>query len=345
MSIFTKDIAIDLGTSSVLVYIKNKGIVISEPSVLAVDEGTHTIIAVGDAAQKMQGRTPRGIRTVRPLKNGVISDYELTERMIHYYLKMALGRFNLSRPHVVVCVPSGVTEVERRSVVEATEDAGAMMTRLIEEPVAAAIGAGLPVSKAGGSMVVDIGGGTTDIAVLSVNSIICKESVQIAGDKVDDAIIRYMRKKHNLLIGETTAAQIKKDLAAVFPEPALGSMEVFGRSLISGLPRSQHIEGREVSEAVEEVASQIIDAIHSVLERTPPELSSDIYEKGIMLTGGGSLLHGLCRRATSDLHIPCHLSESPMECVVKGTGMALEHPETYGELIHDYHRPMRYDFK
>ena len=345
MSIFTKDIAIDLGTSSVLVYIKNKGIVIREPSVVAVDDISHTIIAVGEKAQKMQGRTPKGLKTIRPLKDGVISDYELTERMIHYYLKMALGRFNLSRPRVVVCVPSGVTEVERRSVVEATEDAGALSTQLIEEPVAAAIGAGLPVSKAGGSMVVDIGGGTTDIAVLSMNSIICKESIRIAGDEVDESIIRYMRKKHNLLIGETTAVQIKENLAAVSPEPALGSMTVSGRSLITGLPRSQHIEGSEISEAVEEVVSSILDAVHSVLERTPPELSSDIYEKGITLTGGGSLLHGLCRRAARDLHIPCHLSESPMECVVKGMGMALENPETYGELIHDYHRPMRYDFK
>ncbi len=345
MSIFTKDIAIDLGTSSVLVYIKNKGIVIREPSVVAVDDISHTIIAVGEKAERMQGRTPKGIKTIRPLKNGVISDYELTERMIHYYLKMALGRFSFSRPRVVVCVPSGVTEVERRSVVEATEDAGALSTQLIEEPVAAAIGAGLPVSKTGGSMVVDIGGGTTDIAVLSMNSIICKESVQIAGDKVDEAIIKYMRRKHNLIIGESTAIQIKENLAAVSPEPAMGSMTVSGRSLISGMPRSQTITGSEASEAVEEVAAAIIDAIHSVLERTPPELSSDIYENGITLTGGGSLLHGLCRRATRDLHINCRLSESPMECVVRGTGMALENPESYGELIHDYHRPMRYDFK
>ncbi len=334
----------DLGTASVLVYIKGKGIVLREPSVVAVDEYSHTIIAVGDRALSMLGRTPKGIKAVRPLKNGVISDYELTERMIHYYLRQVLGRFSFARPRVVVCVPSGVTEVERRSVMEATADAGSMDTKLIEEPVAAAIGAGLPVTRAGGCMVVDIGGGTTDIAVISMSSAVVKESVEVAGDKVDDAIIKYMRRRHNLHIGERTAERIKMQLAVVSPEPPVGTMDVTGRSIISGLPRTEHIDAREISEAVEEVAVAIIEAIHSVLERTPPELASDIYQNGITLTGGGALLGGLCRRVQTSLRIPCLLAENPADCVVRGTGIALENMELYGDLVYDYRKPVRYDF-
>ena len=335
----------DLGTASVLVYIKGKGIVLREPSVVAVDEYSHTIIAVGDKALQMLGRTPRGIQAIRPLKNGVISDYELTERMIHYYLRQVLGRFSLSRPRVVVCVPSGVTEVERRSVVEASADAGSMDTKLIEEPVAAAIGAGLPVTKAGGRMVVDIGGGTTDIAVISMNSAVVKESVPLAGDKVDEAIIKYMRRRHNLHIGERTAERIKMQLAVVSPEPPVGAMDVTGRSIISGLPRTEHIDAAEISEAVEEVAAGIIESVHSVLERTPPELASDIYQNGITLTGNGALLGGLCRRVQSALRLPCFLADTPGDCVVRGTGMALENMELYGDLVYDYHKPVRYDFR
>lgn len=345
MGVFTRDIAMDLGTASVLVYIKGKGIVLREPSVVAVDEFSHTIIAVGDKALQMLGRTPRGIQAIRPLKNGVISDYELTERMIHYYLRQVLGRFSLSRPRVVVCVPSGVTEVERRSVVEACADAGAMDTKLIEEPVAAAIGADLPVTKAGGCMVVDIGGGTTDIAVISMSSAVVKESVPIAGDKVDEAIIKYLRRRHNLHIGERTAERIKMQLAVVSPEPPMGAMEVTGRSIISGLPRTEHIDAAEISEAVEEVAVGIIEAIHSVLERTPPELASDIYQNGITLTGNGALLGGLCRRVQTALRLPCLLADNPGDCVVRGTGMALENMELYGDLVYDYHKPVRYDFR
>lgn len=345
MGFFARDIGIDLGTASVLVYIKGKGIVLREPSVVAVDEYSHTILAVGDQALNMMGRTPRGISVIRPLRNGVISDYELTERMIHYYLRQVLGRFSLTRPRVVVCVPSGVTEVERRSVVEATADAGALDTKLIEEPVAAAIGAGLPVTKAGGCMVVDIGGGTTDIAVISMSSAVVKESVTVAGDKVDEAITKYMRRRHNLHIGERTAERIKMQLAVVSPEPPMGAMDVTGRSIISGLPRTEHIEAAEISEAVEEVAVTIIEAIHSVLERTPPELASDIYQNGITLTGGGALLGGLCRRVQATLRIPCSLAENPADCVARGTGMALENMELYGDLVYDYHKPVRYDFR
>ena len=345
MGVFTRDIAIDLGTASVLVYIKGKGVVLREPSVVAVDEYTHTIIAVGDEALKMLGRTPQGIRAIRPLRNGVISDYDLTERMIHYYLRQVLGRFTFLRPRVVVCVPSGVTEVERRSVVDATIDAGSMDTKLIEEPVAAAIGAGLPVTKAGGCMVVDIGGGTTDIAVISMSSAVVKESVPVAGDKVDEAIIKYMRRRHNLHIGERTAEQIKKQLAVVSPKEAQGAMDVTGRSIISGLPRTEHIEAAEISEAIEEVVAAIVEAVHSVLERTPPELASDIYENGITLTGSGALLGGLPERIESALRLPCHLADEPGDCVVRGTGMALENMELYGDLVYDYRKPIRYDFR
>ena len=345
MSVFTRDIGIDLGTASVLVYIKGKGIVLREPSVVAVDETTHTIIDVGTGALNMLGRTPRGISAIRPLKNGVISDYDLTERMIHYYLKQVLGRFSFARPRVVVCVPSGVTELERRSVVEATMDAGSMDTRLIEEPVAAAIGAGLPVTKAGGCMVVDIGGGTTDIAVISMSSAVVKESVAMAGDKVDEAITKHMRRRHNLHIGERTAERIKIQLAVVSPEPAVGAMDITGRSIISGLPRTEHIEAAEISEAVEEVAVAIIEAIHSVLERTPPELASDIYQNGITLTGGGALLGGLSRRIQTSMRIPCQVADNPADCVVRGTGMALENMELYGDLVYDYRKPVCYDFQ
>ena len=345
LGFFTRDIGMDLGTASVLVYIKGKGIVLREPSVVAVDEYSHTILAVGEKALTMLGRTPKGISAIRPLKNGVISDYELTERMIHYYLRLVMGRFNFARPRVVVCVPAGVTEVERRSVVEATADAGSMDTKLIEEPVAAAIGAGLPVTKAGGCMVVDIGGGTTDIAVISMSSAVVKESVTIAGDKVDEAIIKHMRRNHNLLIGERTAERIKMQLAVVAPEPPMGAMDVTGRSVLSGLPRTAHIEAAEISQAVEEVATAIIETIHSVLERTPPELASDIYQNGITLTGGGALLGGLCRRVQTELRIPCTLAENPADCVVRGTGMALENMELYGDLVHDYRKPVRYDLR
>ena len=344
MGIFTKDIGIDLGTASVLVYVKDKGIVLREPSVVAVDERLHTIIAVGQAALDMMGRTPSGTTVIRPLRNGVISDYDLTERMLHYFLKQVLGKFSVFRPRVVVCVPSGVTEVERRSVVEAASDAGARDTRLIEEPIAAAIGARLPVTQAGGCMVVDIGGGTSDIAVISMSAPVVTQSVRVAGDSVDEAIVKHMRRRHNLHIGERTAEQIKFQLAVVSPEPAVGTMDVTGRSVITGMPRTAHITAEEICEAIEEVASTIVEAIHSVLERTPPELASDIHETGIVLTGGGALLGGLTRRIQTSLRIPCSVAETPVDCVARGTGYALENLELYGDLIYDYRKPVRYDF-
>lgn len=345
MPLLIRDVGIDLGTATILVYIKGKGIVLNEPSVVAVDESAYSIIAVGKDALAMMGRTPAGVKVIHPLKNGVISDYDLTERMLHYYLRKVLGRFSLVRPRIVVCVPSGVTEVERRSVVEATLDAGAGDVRLIQEPVAAAIGAGLDISATGATVVADIGGGTTDIALLSMNAPVIIESVRIAGDRVDDSIIRHMRKQHNLLIGERTAEIIKMRIGTVSPEPPIGSMEVSGRNIVSGLPMTVQISADEIQGAIEEPVTQIIEAIHSVLERTPPELASDIYTKGLTLTGGGALLSGLPRRINSALRIPCTIAERPIECVALGTGIALENIESYGELIQDYRKPVRYDFK
>lgn len=345
MPLFARDIGVDLGTASVLVYIKGKGVVLNEPSVVAVDEQAHSIIAVGQDALRMMGRTPKNVSVVRPLKNGVISDYDLTERMLHYYLRKVLGRFSFFRPRIVVCVPSGVTEVERRSVVEATLDAGAGDVRLIHEPVAAAIGAGLDVSKAGGTIVVDIGGGTTDIALISMNSPVLIDSFRIAGDAVDEAIIKHMRKRHNVLIGDRTAEQIKIQIGIVSPEPPVGTMDVTGRNIINGLPVTTHITAEEISQAIEEPASQIIEAIHSVLERTPPELASDVYTRGITLTGGGALLSGLPRRILTSIKVPCTIAEHPVQCVVLGTGKALENLDAYGDLIEDYRKPVRYDFK
>lgn len=345
MAFFSKDIGIDLGTASILVYVKGKGIVLHEPSVVALDERTHSIIAVGGDALRMMGRTPAGVHVVRPLRDGVISDYDLTERMLHYYLRRVLGRFSFFRPRVVVCVPSGITEVERRSVVEAALDAGASDTRLIQEPVAAAIGAGLDIRSPGGSIVVDVGGGTTDIALVSLNSPVLIDSVRCAGNKVDESIVRFMKKKHNVLIGERTAEQIKMQIGIVSPEPPVGTMDVTGRNLVSGLPTTVHITAEEISAAVEEPATQILEAIHSVLERTPPELASDIFERGITLTGGGALLSGLSRRIGSATKVPCRVAERPIECVALGTGKALEDMETYGELIQDYRKPLRYDFR
>ncbi|MDR2514076.1 MAG: rod shape-determining protein [Christensenellaceae bacterium] len=345
MALITRDIGIDLGTSNSLMHVRGRGIVLSEPSIVAVDEQARAIIAVGSEAQKMMGRTPKNVSVIRPLRGGVISDYDLTERMLHYYLRRVLGRFSLTRPHVVVSVPSGITEVERRSVVEALLDAGAGDVRLILEPLAAALGSGLDIGLPGGSVVVDIGGGTTDIALLSMNTPVLIESIRIAGERVDEAIVRYMRRRYNVLIGERTAELIKMQIGMVSPEPPLGSMDVTGRNLIDGLPRTVHVSAKEISVALEEPAAQIVEAIHSVLERTPPELSSDIQRRGIILTGGGALLTGLPRRVLATIKVPCTVADRPMECVALGIGRAMESAADYGDLVQGYRKPVRYDFK
>ena len=320
----TSDIGIDLGTASVLVFVKGKGIVLREPSVVALDKSTGRRVAVGDEARHMIGRTPGNIVAIRPLRDGVISNYDVTEKMLFYFLKKIIGRRFFFKPRLVVCVPSGVTEVEKRSVKQASEGAGARHTMLIEEPIAAAIGAGIDIGAPYGSMVLDIGGGTTDVAVISLGSSVVSESIKCAGDKMDEAIVRYMRKKHNLLIGERTAEEMKINIGTAYPRKEDVYMDITGRNLISGLPRTVRIAGNEMIEALEEPIQLITDAVHSTLERTPPELAADVSENGICMTGGGSLLFGLDRYLSERVKIPCYVAEDAMSCVAIGTGKALE---------------------
>lgn len=320
----TQDIGIDLGTASILVYVKGRGIVLREPSVVAVDQRTGRTLAVGEEARRMLGRTPGNIQAIRPLRDGVISDYHVTETMLRYFLDKVVGKKFFFKPRVVVCVPSGVTEVEKRSVIEATEDAGAREVDLIEEPIAAAIGAGIDISRPYGSMIVDIGGGTTDIAVISLNNTVVKTSLKLAGDKFDEAIVRYMRKKHNLLVGERTAEELKINIGAAFPRKETIFMEVTGRNLVSGLPKTVNVGSDEMIEALDEPVQSILEAVHDVLERTPPEISSDIFDRGIVMTGGGALLYGLDMRIQQYTRVPCFIAEDAVSCVAIGTGRALE---------------------
>ncbi len=327
-SMFSKDMAIDLGTANTLVYVKGEGVVLNEPSVVATieDQGRTQVLAVGNEAKQMLGRTPGKIQAIRPMKDGVIADFEVAEQMIKSFIKKVHKGRTLSNPQIVICVPTGATNVERRAIRESADAAGARRVFLIDEPVAAAIGAGLPVAEATGSMIVDIGGGTTEVAVLSLGGVVHATSVKSAGDKFDEAIIEYMRSTHKLAIGETTAERMKKEIGSASP-PDDGdgrSMNVKGRDLITGLPKEISISQRQISEALAEPVAQIIDTIKRALEQTPAELSADIVERGIMMTGGGSLLGNLdkvLRRATS---LPVSIAEDPLLCVVMGTGRALE---------------------
>jgi len=322
--LFSSDIGIDLGTASVLVYVKGKGIMLHEPSVVAVDRQTGKMLAVGEEAQQMLGRTPGNIIAIRPLREGVISDYEMTERMIKEFIRKVLG-FRLFKPNLVMCVPSVITEVEERAVIDAGTQAGAKRVFLIEEPVAGAMGAGLDIAKADGNMVVDIGGGTTDIAVISLGGIVESTSIKIAGDKFDEAIVKYIRRKHNVLIGDRTAEEIKKQIGCVYARPDEATMEIKGRCLMTGLPRTFTVNSTEVMEAFEEVTSSIIEAIHAVLERTPPELTSDISTNGIIMTGGGSMIWGFANLIATKTGIPTRVAEEAVSCVAYGTGNCLEH--------------------
>ena len=327
-SMFSKDMAIDLGTANTLVYVKGEGVVLNEPSVVATiqNQGGTQVLAVGNEAKQMLGRTPGKIQAIRPMKDGVIADFEVAEQMIKSFIKKVHSGRTLSNPQIVICVPTGATNVERRAIRESADAAGARRVFLIEEPVAAAIGAGLPVAEPTGSMIVDIGGGTTEVAVLSLGGVVHATSVRSAGDKFDEAIIEYMRTSHKLAIGETTAERMKKEIGSASPpEDGEGkSMNVKGRDLITGLPKELAISQRQISEALAEPVAQIIDTIKRALEQTPAELSADIVERGIMMTGGGSLLGNLdkvLRRATS---LPVSIAEDPLLCVVMGTGKALE---------------------
>jgi rod shape-determining protein MreB len=320
------DIGIDLGTASVLIYVKGRGIVLREPSVVAIDKNTDKILAVGEEARRMLGRTPGNIVACRPLRDGVISDYHVTERMLKYFLNKVTESsfFRLFKPRVMICVPSGVTEVEKRAVEDAALQAGARKTYLIEEPIAAAIGAGIDITKACGSMVVDVGGGTTDIAVISLGGTVVSTSIKVAGDKFDEAIVRYMRKKHNIMIGERTAEELKINIGTVFPRPQEVSMEIRGRNLVSGLPKTITVTSNELMEALEEPVSSIVEAVHSVLERTPPELAADISDRGIVMTGGGSLVYGLDKLLEQKTGIKVIIADDAVSAVALGTGKVLD---------------------
>ena len=324
----SKDIGIDLGTANLLVTLKGKGIVLNEPSVVAIDKNTGEILASGYEAKEMLGRTPETIKAVRPLRDGVISDYTVTEKMIKYFVQKALGKRTFKKPRISICVPSGVTEVERKAVEEATYAAGAREVHLIEEPVAAAIGAGIDISKPCGNMIVDIGGGTSDIAVISLGGTVVNTSLKIAGDDFDEAIVRYMRKKHNLLIGERTAEDIKIKIGTTYPLIEDETLEVRGRNLVTGLPKTVTVTSTETEEALRETTGQIVEAVISVLERTPPELSADILDRGIMLTGGGSMLRGMEELIEEKTGINTMTADDPMKVVAIGTG---EYVEFMGE--------------
>lgn len=328
-NIMSQDVGIDLGTASVLAYVKGKGIVIEEPSVVAVDINTNRLLAVGLEAQRMLGRTPGNIVAIRPLREGVISDYQMTETMLKYFLNKICQR-RLFKPRIIICVPSGVTEVEERAVRDAALQAGASKVYLIEEPVAAAIGADIDIAKACGHMVVDIGGGTTDVAVISLGGIVDSISIKVAGDKFDDAIVKYIRKKHNILIGERTAEQIKMKVGCAFQltddagKPINPEMEVRGRSLVSGLPKTLTVNADEMLDALSETARAIVDAVKSLMEITPPELVGDISSRGIVMTGGGSLLQGMDKLIQQETGIGCYVAEHAISCVAIGTGKALD---------------------
>ena len=318
------DIGIDLGTASILVYVKGKGVVLKEPSVVAFDRDTNRIKAIGEEARLMLGRTPGNIVAVRPLRQGVISDYTVTEKMLKYFISKAVGKQRFRKPLISICVPSGVTEVERKAVEDAAFQAGARDVKIIEEPIAAAIGAGIDIARPCGNMIVDIGGGTTDIAVISLGGTVVSTSIKIAGDDFDDAIVRYMRKKHNLLIGERTAEDIKIRIGSAYPRPEVETVDVRGRNLVTGLPKTITVTSKETEEALHDTTLQIVDAVHSVLEKTPPELAADIADRGIVLTGGGSLLYGLEELIESKTGITTMTAEEPMTAVAIGTGKYVE---------------------
>ncbi|MDF2884349.1 MAG: rod shape-determining protein MreB [Clostridiaceae bacterium] len=320
----SKDMGIDLGTANTLIYVKGKGVVLREPSVVAINSDIKKVLAVGDEAKQMIGRTPGNIVAIRPLRDGVIADFDVTQTMLRRFIEKISPKSAFTSPRIVICFPSGVTEVERRAIDEATKQAGARDVLLMEEPMAAAIGAGLPVNEPTGSMIVDIGGGTTEVAVISLGGIVTSKSLRIAGDELDQAIISYIKKEYSLMIGERTAENVKIQLGSAFDIGENTSMEIRGRDLITGLPKILNISEAEVREALKEPVALIIDSIKTTLEKTPPELASDIMDKGIMLAGGGAMLRGLDRLINEETHMPVHIAESPLDCVALGAGKALD---------------------
>jgi rod shape-determining protein MreB and related proteins len=324
LNLIGRDMGIDLGTANTLVFVKNKGIVLNEPSIVAIDKDNKKILAVGMEAKKMVGRTPGNIVAIRPLKDGVIADFDTTERMLRYFIQKVHKNMAIARPRIVICVPSGITAVEKKAVVEATEAAGARAAYIIEEPLAAAIGSDLPIDEPTGSMVVDIGGGTSEVAVISLGGIVAYQSLRIGGDEMDEAIIYYLKKENNLLVGESTAEKMKMEIGSAFPLENEEKMEVNGRDLVTGLPKTIIITSQQVRAALEKTLSDIINAIVEVLDETPPELASDIMKRGIVLSGGGALLKGLTERISRETHCPVYLAPDPLASVALGAGKCVE---------------------
>lgn len=332
---FSKDIGIDLGTANTLIFMKGKGIIMREPSVVAVDTRNDTVRYVGQDAKEVIGRTPGSIVAVRPLKDGVIADFDITASMLQIFIRKVCNNSVLARPRIIICIPSGVTEVERRAVREAAFKAGAKHVSIIEEPMAAAIGAGLSVAEATGSMVVDIGGGTSEVAVISLGGIVASRSVRVGGDELDNSIIQYIKRKYNLLIGERTAEDIKINIGSAFPLEEEATMDIKGRDLMDGLPKNIQITSEEIREALADPLSMVLDAIRTTLEKTPPELSADIIDHGITLTGGGALLRGLDQLIEKETGMPVHIAESPLDCVAMGTGRVLDDIDRLRDLLAD----------
>ena len=324
-----KDMGIDLGTATVLVFMKGRGIILKEPSVVSIDRNTNKVLAVGEEARQMIGRTPGNIVAIRPLRDGVISDYDITEKMLKHFIRKACGTRRVSAPRIVVCVPCEATEVEKRAVRDAAINAGAKKVYLIEEPLAAAIGAGLDITKASGNMIIDIGGGTADIAVISLGGMVVRQSIKIAGDKFDEAIVKYIRREHKLMIGERTAEDLKINIGCAYPRPVDICMDIRGRDLITGLPKTITITSEELRIALSETVNAIVDCVHAVLENTPPELASDIFDQGIMMTGGGSLLTGLDKLIEKMTNVPVRVAVDAVSCVALGTGEVLDYFDKY----------------
>jgi rod shape-determining protein MreB len=328
-----RDMAVDLGTANTLVYVRGRGIVLNEPSVVAINTNNGSILAVGSEAKRMIGRTPPHIQAIRPLKDGVIADFDVTEKMLRYFIQKVHKRRWLAKPRVVICVPSGITSVEQRAVEEATYAAGGRSAHIIEEPMAAAIGAGLPIHEPTGNMIVDIGGGTTEVAVISLGGIVTSVSIRVAGDELDDAIVQYIKKEYSLMLGERTAEEIKLQIGSAFPLPDEVDAEIRGRDLVTGLPKTIIISAAEIRRAIEEPLNQIVDAVKNTLDKTPPELAADIMDKGIVLTGGGALLKGLDERLKHETGMPVHITEAPLNCVAVGSGRCLEEFEALRRVL------------
>ena len=323
LGMFSNDIGIDLGTANTLVYVRDRGIILREPSVVAIQSGTNRVLAVGDEAKRMLGRTPGSIVAIRPLKSGVIADFEITEAMLRYFIRKVHNRRTMVRPRVIIAVPSGITEVEKRAVKDSATHAGAREVYLIEEPMAAAIGVGLPVQEPAGNLIVDIGGGTTEVALISLAGIVFSRSVRVGGDEMDEAIVQHMKRVYNLMIGERTAEEVKMTIGSAYPMGEETTMEVKGRDLVAGLPKTLTITSEEIREALQEPVSSIVEAVRITLERCPPELSADLVDRGLIVAGGGALLHGLDKLIAEQTGLPVHLADDPLSAVAEGTGVVL----------------------